>query len=188
MSQRDEERFTAIYRSNFPRLAGFVLRRVPDPHDAADIVASTFLLAWSKVATLPDDDIVLWWLYATARRVMANAGRSRLRNEALLARVAGELERAMPAWSGPPGEESLIVSAAFSRLRPADREVLRLVGWEGLDSAGLAAVLECSPNAARITLHRARSRFARELERETPTTTRAHLAWPGVVLQAGEIG
>lgn len=187
MSLDDEERFTAIYQSNFSRLAGFVLRRVPEPQDAADIVASTFLLAWSKLAKLPEDDLVLLWLYATARRVMANSRRARLRDGALVGRVALELGRAVPDRSGPPGEESLVVAAAFARLRATDREVLCLAGWEGLDSSGLAAVLDCSPNAARIALHRARSRFAKELERAEAPETRPHLAWPGVVLQAGEM-
>ena len=58
----------------------------------------------------------------------------------------------------PPGLEG--VAAALRRLGDADREILTLAGWEGLDAGQIAVVLGCSRNAARIRLHRARRRFA----------------------------
>jgi RNA polymerase sigma-70 factor (ECF subfamily) len=45
-----------------------------------------------------------------------------------------------------------------------DREVLTLAAWEGLDAGEIATVMGCSRNAARIRLHRARRRLARELD------------------------
>ena len=56
-------------------------------------------------------------------------------------------------------------ACAFARLRFDDRELLALVAWEGLDAGQVAQVYGCSRNAARIRIHRARRRFARELER-----------------------
>ena len=52
---------------------------------------------------------------------------------------------------------------ASRRLGDADREILTLAGWEGLDGGQIAVVLGCSRNAARIRLHRARRRFAAAL-------------------------
>ncbi|RFU38840.1 sigma-70 family RNA polymerase sigma factor, partial [Actinomadura logoneensis] len=57
------------------------------------------------------------------------------------------------------------VAAALRSLPEADRELLTLVGWEGLGHAELATVLGCSRNAVRVRLHRARRRFARALRR-----------------------
>ena len=46
---------------------------------------------------------------------------------------------------------------------PADREVIRLAGWEGLDRTALAETLDCSPNAVTKRLNRALDRLGREL-------------------------
>src|ERR1700733_4310110 len=55
------------------------------------------------------------------------------------------------------------MAAACRALPAADRELLALSSWEGLDPGQIAVVLGCSRNAARIRLHRARKRFAGQL-------------------------
>ena len=54
---------------------------------------------------------------------------------------------------------------AIAALRSADREILLLAAWEGLDGAELAAALEITPAAAHQRLHRARARLQRRLDR-----------------------
>ena len=49
-----------------------------------------------------------------------------------------------------------LVRAAIDRLPPTYRTVLLLRDIEELDTAEVAAVLEISPNAVKIRLHRAR--------------------------------
>jgi RNA polymerase sigma factor (sigma-70 family) len=80
------------------------------------------------------------------------------------ARLAGRL-RASERVTPPANAEGEVatVAAAFARLSEDDREVLALVAWEELDAEEVATVLGCSRNAARIRLHRARRRLAREL-------------------------
>ncbi|MFI7634921.1 RNA polymerase sigma factor [Nonomuraea sp. NPDC049400] len=60
---------------------------------------------------------------------------------------------------------------AFKRLSDDDRELLALVAWEGLSGAEIAKVLGCSRGAARIRLHRARKRLAKELADLDPDLT-----------------
>jgi RNA polymerase sigma-70 factor (ECF subfamily) len=48
--------------------------------------------------------------------------------------------------------------AALAVLTDSDRELLLLVGWEGLSQAEAATALGISPGAARVRLHRARKR------------------------------
>jgi RNA polymerase sigma-70 factor (ECF subfamily) len=60
------------------------------------------------------------------------------------------------------------IAAALRALPGAERELLALSSWEGLDPGRIAVVLGCSRNAARIRLHRARKRFAAGLA-----------GWPG---------
>lgn len=53
---------------------------------------------------------------------------------------------------------------ALLRLRPDDRELLRLWAWEDLAPREIAGVLGITANAVSIRLHRAKSRLATELE------------------------
>jgi len=153
------ERFTAVYEENYHRILGYTLRRT-NAEEAADVVAETFLVAWRRLDQVPHGDQARLWLYGTARRVLANHDRSRRRRLRLAeqARADAVLAAQGPSAPGPAGE-------AFSRLRTGERELLALIGWEGLSTAEIAVVYGCSENAVRIRLHRARSHFRKELDR-----------------------
>jgi RNA polymerase sigma-70 factor (ECF subfamily) len=102
------------------------------------------------------------WLYAVARRVLANHRRGTGRRERLTALLRVEDVptplRAGEDQGGPAFE-------ALASLSAADQEVLRLVAWEGLGNQQIAAVLGITANAVAIRLHRARARFADALAR-----------------------
>jgi RNA polymerase sigma-70 factor (ECF subfamily) len=58
-----------------------------------------------------------------------------------------------------PGAASVRIRDALARLSEADREILLLSVWDGLDRAGIARVLGCSKANVSVRLHRARRRF-----------------------------
>ncbi|GAB3962715.1 hypothetical protein GCM10029978_018760 [Actinoallomurus acanthiterrae] len=62
------------------------------------------------------------------------------------------------------GQDVDAVRTAFRRLGDDDRELLSLVGWEGLTPSEAATVLGRSRGAVRVQLHRARKRLAKELD------------------------
>ena len=159
-------RFEELYAAHRAQILGYALRRTADPQDAADILAETFLIAWRRLDTVPRDAEARLWLYGVARRVLANHHRGARRRSALNLDLAGRLRSDLAAHHVPadPGELAP-VGEAFRELPEGDRELLSLVGWEGLDNGEIATVLGCSRNAVRVRLHRARRRFARELER-----------------------
>jgi RNA polymerase sigma factor (sigma-70 family) len=161
-SSARHDRFRVIYEANYHRVLGYALRRASE-EDAADVVAETFLVAWRRLDELPDGDGARLWLYGTARRVLANQQRGRRRRDRLSERIRAKPPQEVA--SAAPAPELNRAAAAFSRLRPEDREILALVAWEELHAGEVAQVLGCSRNAARIRIHRARQRFARELDR-----------------------
>jgi RNA polymerase sigma factor (sigma-70 family) len=160
-SDRRRRRFEELYANNQGRVFGYVLRRTDNADDAADVIAETFLTAWRRLEDIPAGDAARLWLYGVARRVLANHRRGDRRRYALADRLRAELASTHGSieYTGALAE----VAAAFRRLADGDREILALEGWEGLDPAGIAAVLGCSRNAARIRLHRARRRLSDEL-------------------------
>jgi RNA polymerase sigma factor (sigma-70 family) len=154
------KRFDEIYEAYYPAVLRYVMRRTDLPDHAADVIAETFTTAWRRLETVPEGDEARLWLYAVARRVLANHHRGEARRTALAVRLRTELT----VWSDSVvDEDPNAVREAFQRLRRDDRELLLLIGWEGLDMAEVATVLGCSRPVARLRLHRARKRLAREL-------------------------
>jgi RNA polymerase sigma factor (sigma-70 family) len=169
------QRFEQIYAACHDPVLGYVLRRTENGHDAADVLAETFLVAWRRLDDIPAGDRARPWLYGVARKVLANHHRGERRRLALGDRLRAELSDSLPSHRRPTDVSR--TADAFRALPDDDRELLALVGWEGLDTAEIATALGCSRNAVRIRLHRARKRFARELEtRSEEHTIRARAA------------
>lgn len=155
--------FSRLYREQGRAVLAYSLRRVEDREDAADVVAETFLIAWRRLAEVPPGAAAKLWLYAVARRVIANLHRSERRRTRLGGRLAESL-RAELATHPAAGNEAAEVLRAMTELSDGDRELLLLVSWEGLSPSEAAKVLDISSLAARSRLHRARRRLRALLE------------------------
>lgn len=155
----DVDRFDAIYRAHSRAVLRYAARRT-DPEAAGDIVAETFLVAWRRLDDVPTDlGQAEPWLYAVARRVIANAERSSRRAERVRARLWLEgREDQVPDPAAAISERQRIIQA-LSKLAEPDQEALRLIGWEGLDLSGAALAMGCSRSAMAVRLHRARRRL-----------------------------
>lgn len=155
-------RFDALFTEHQRAVLAYAMRRTDQLADAEDVAAETFTIAWRKLGAIPDDD-PLPWLYAVARRVLANHRRGNGRRERLAALLKVD-DVPTPVRAG----EDLGGPAfrALASLSPADQELLRLVAWEELGNQQIAAVLGITANAVAIRLHRARARFAAALGRE----------------------
>ena len=161
MSEGERERrrrLEALFAAFSPDIVAYCGWRAASASDAQDAVAEVFLTAWRRLDALPEGDAARVWLYATARRAIANQRRSRRRQDALYQRLA--LDAAVVVQPPPsPSREETLVHEALGRLGPRDREVLLLSQWEDLSPMQIAAVLGCLAITARGRLHRARRRF-----------------------------
>ena len=145
-------RFEEIYAQHHAAVTAYVRRRAPEPV-VEDVVAETFLVCWRKLDGVPDEPLP--WLYAVARKTLANTRR-------MLARQTAVPASAALAEPAPVGDNAL--AAAFRQLSERDREVLRLVAWEGLTLGQAAIALDCSSGACRVRYHRAKRRLAARLD------------------------
>ena len=155
MSEDRSQRFDALFTAYGRDIVAYCGWRASSPTDAQDAAADVFLTAWRRLDSVPEGDAARVWLYATARRVLANQRRSRRRHVALQERLAAEPTAAAPE----PDSEAALVHEALLRLGARDREVLLLAEWEGLTPAQIGAVVGCLAVTARGRLHRARRRF-----------------------------
>jgi RNA polymerase sigma-70 factor (ECF subfamily) len=150
------ERFDALFTAHSGDIVGYCRWRSGSTADAQDVAAEVFLTAWRRLDDLPRGDAARMWLYAAARRTLANHRRSARRRAALHDRLALQ---AAPASEAPPEAAETPACEALRSLTPLDREVLLLAEWEGLTPAQIGAVVGCLAVTARGRLHRARRRF-----------------------------
>ena len=72
------DRLTRLFDSHATAVRSYLYRRLtgaPDPaQEADDLTAEVFIVAWRRLDYIPAD-AELPWLYAVARRVLANARR-----------------------------------------------------------------------------------------------------------------
>jgi RNA polymerase sigma factor (sigma-70 family) len=161
-----EERFRALHESTFADLLRFVERRVP-PDEAEDIVSTVYLTAWRRHAELPED--ARPWLFAVARRTMANQTRGWLRRRALDVRLTATGQHEVPDGSSGTAAR-LDLQRAWRSLSAADREVLALVAFDGLTSDQAATVLSIRRSTFTMRLARARQRLQAALDPVPPRT------------------
>ena len=168
-----EVAFDAAYRTSGTALLGYALRRSTSREDALDVVAETFAIAWRRRSDLPaDPDEVRPWLFGIARRCLANSLRSASRAGRLGERLASSMAGADvpdPAAVHENRMERRLVGEALELLSADDQELVTLIAWEGLSPAQAATALGLSPGAARVRLHRARTRLRAAM------TTPAHV-------------
>lgn len=144
------QRFEQIYAEHREAVRAYVRRRAPDAV-VDDVVSETFLVCLRKIGGVPAEPLP--WLFAVARKTLANERRKQTR--------VGHDHDLPVDEPGPVGDG--VLAAAFNALSERDREVLRLVAWEGLSLADAATVLGCSSVACRVRYHRAKSRLASQL-------------------------
>jgi RNA polymerase sigma-70 factor (ECF subfamily) len=157
------DRFAALWAAHHDAVLAYCCRRAP-AETAGEAATATFALLWRRIDDLPADPLP--WLYAVARRELANRRRGQFRFGALVARLSRDRSvtgaNVAPDVSGEAMDRSR-AREALRRLRPDDRELLMLVAWEGLSPTAAAASLNISVPALTVRLHRARQRLETEL-------------------------
>jgi RNA polymerase sigma-70 factor, ECF subfamily len=159
--------FDAIYDAYNPRLFSFLLRMTKNRAVAEDLLEETGLRLVSGGEGLAAATRLGPWLFTVARNLFVSYYRSRAREQA----YTRDLISLWPAgFSRSPFDSAVLsefeqrLEAALAELPPMYREVLLLVGFEGLRPAEAAAVCGITPEALRQRLSRGRTLLAQRLK------------------------
>jgi RNA polymerase sigma factor (sigma-70 family) len=164
----DAAAFDRVYERYRPRLFAFLLRLSRRRTLAEDLLDETWLRLVAHAGSLRPDTRLAAWLFTVARNLYWTHRRSSLLEET----VTAELLTMWPAgenWPSPfdlasTGELERRVERVLATLSPRHREVLLLVGYEGLTPTEAAAVCRVTPEALRQRLARARAALAEGLD------------------------
>ena len=143
----DGDAFGALYDRHRDRVLGHALKIVRSAHTAEDVTAIVFYEAWRRRADVRIvHESILAWLLVTANHTIRNHTRQQRRYQHLLSQLpppASSTDIAEEvAEADQRSSQAAALRAAFTQLKPLDRDVLTLCVVE--EFSGLSWV-----NAAR---------------------------------------
>lgn len=167
-AQRDRAAFGVLYRRYVDRVYGYAFYQLGDHHDAEDASERTFLAAMRAIDRYHDRGSTFRaWLFRIAHNTIANVHRSRARRRTQP--LPFDLERpapdADPAGLVTRAEELHALMRAVGTLPDDRRQAVLLRFVDGLSSREIGEVLDRSPGAVRVLLHRALRDLAAVLSR-----------------------
>jgi RNA polymerase sigma factor (sigma-70 family) len=158
----DPAAFAALVERYRDRVAAVVERMVGE--EAEDLVQEALIRAYLGLSQLRDPARFGGWLCGIA----VNLAKMRLRRRALEERLAAE-----PAADGGFEERELLqtVRDAVDVLPTGQRNVVLMHYIDGLSCEEIAVLIDSSPGAVRVRLHRARQQLREQLAALAPLPT-----------------
>jgi RNA polymerase sigma-70 factor (ECF subfamily) len=161
----DSVAFTKTYGLYRARLFGFLIRMTGDRNVAEDLLQETWLRLARHAALLRPETNIGAWLFTVARNLVLSYRRSRFFEEELpltiIEKPAGEPS---PFRTAESSEAAGRLEAAVLSLPTKYREVVLLVGVEGMAPLQAARICHATPDALRQRLARARALLAQKLD------------------------
>jgi RNA polymerase sigma-70 factor (ECF subfamily) len=152
----DSRSFDSLIRVTSPRLYRLAVRITGSFEDAEDVLQDAFVQAVSALRSsrFLHRASLETWLY----RVVANGALRILRTRRHARAVAAEQPRAMESPARAEQRAELAILATWLEQLPHEqRAALVLKELEGLSTAEIASLLECTPGAVEQRLVRARA-------------------------------
>ncbi|MGH8945244.1 MAG: RNA polymerase sigma factor [Acidimicrobiia bacterium] len=165
----DRAAFAALVRAHQHEVYTLARRLVGDPHLASDVAQEALIRAWRAMPKFRGDAKLSTWLH----RITVNTAWSHRKRARRHSWPSIEELRELPAPEGidhPVFAGEILdlrrrLKAALDRLPVAQRQVVVLKDVYGWSHAEIARSIGISETAAKVRLHRARARLARDLER-----------------------
>lgn len=153
--------FCELVRRNEGRLFNFLMRRVRNREDAAELTQEAFLRAWQALSRYDPRWAFSTWLFTIANRLAIGHMRTSGREI-----TADTIDTVMEAGDGRTDRvNGHVLWHIAERVLSADqRAALWLRYAEDLSICDIATVLEKREVAVRVLLHRARERLAVEID------------------------
>lgn len=162
-ARQDSQAFAALYDRYVERIYAYLVRQTAgDSQLAQDITSTTFEKALVHLRSYRWQGVSFCaWLYRIARNELIQHHRRQRFLAPLLSWYRAETQVERTAQVNEQRDE---LHEALARLPAKDCEVISLRFFEGLSSAEVAEVLNCSTANVYLRLHRALGRLRQELE------------------------
>ena len=168
-SERAED-LTAWFYSDYRKLWSIAFAMLGDAHRAEEVAMETFVKAFSSWRNLRGVESPPAYL----RKILLNLCRSKLRRQAIEARVNSlvhrRAERDSDVWDPTRHDVRVDVIEALMKLPRMQRACIVLRYFDDMHDPEIAAVLDCAEGTVKSHLYRARRALAVTLGRPTEVT------------------
>ena len=166
----DPQAFDRVYATYHPHLFSFLMRLSGRRHVAEDLAQETWLRLAKAAPTLREDTTLAPYLFTIARNAFVSHRRWAMLDLSRLVTVGLDAIGTAAAAASPETQHEraaavALLEAALQELPLASREVLLLIGVEGMEQEEVARVLGVTYDALRQRLSRARAQLAETMER-----------------------
>jgi RNA polymerase sigma-70 factor (ECF subfamily) len=167
-SRHNFEAFSTLYRYYFQSIYAYVYRRTLDKDIAEDITATVFEEALNRIKTFRWRQIrFASFLFRLAERQIAAFYRKKeIRTRYLVRGKQSDKysDRETPEDLALRKEQTEEIQEAISQLGEKDREVIRLIYFQGISREEVAEMWGWSVNRVYVRLHRALKRLKKYLK------------------------
>lgn len=163
----DQGAFAELYEHFADKIFRFIYFKVNDKELAQDLTAEVFLRIWKQLRD-PKVSIerIRPFLFVTARNLVIDHYRSKAKMPQVDLEQAGEVsEPADLRERFSIQEDAQFILQVIKRLKQSYQEILLLRHVEELSLKEIASVIDKTPVAARVLLHRANHALKREYEK-----------------------
>lgn len=161
--------YEALHRRLYPRVYGFVLRRLRDPSLAEETVVDVFVELWKNAGRFRGESRPATWIFGIAHfKCLAASRAARRSKRSAVVATESEILEAMPDVidtedAAAARERVAHVKAALQALPEAQREVVELAFVDGLGYGEIAERLGVAEGTVKTRVSRARSMLRRML-------------------------
>lgn len=158
----DASAFVMLYEKYYGKVYSIAKGVLLDADEAEDAVQEVFSLVYRNLQRFNRRSRFSTWLFRVAvNRCIQESRKRRFRQPTVLLEEQHE-----PATNASgDSDASARVEATMSQLLPGDRALLTLFYWDELSLTEIGETLDCTANAAKTRLFRARDRFREVYER-----------------------
>ena len=170
VAKGDRIAYETLHHQLYPRVYGFVLRRLRDPSLAEETVVDVFVELWRNAGRFRGESRVTTWIFGIAHfKCLAASRAARRGKRSAVVSTETEILEAMPdpldAEDALAARERVSqVKAALLILPEGQRKVVELAFVEGLGYGEIAARLGVAEGTVKTRISRARSMLRRLLQ------------------------